>query len=25
VFNHYTEAGQRVAGELFARHVREHW
>jgi len=25
VLNHYTEAGQRAAGELFARHVREHW
>ena len=25
VLYHYTEAGQRAAGELFARHVREHW
>ena len=25
VFNHYTEAGMRAAGELLARHVRVGW
>ena len=25
VFNHYTEAGMRAAGELLARHVRVDW